>query len=139
MTIVHDCVRVTGCSAATGWSESVHQRSEEGHMPHYLIQASYTAEGTKGLLTEGGSSRIAQATALVESVGGTVECLYFAYGADDIIGVCEMPDTSSAAAVSLAVSSTGMASVCLTPLITPGELDAAAEIAAGVAYRPPGS
>ena len=71
-------------------------------MPHYLIQGSYTAEGTKGLLVEGGSSRIAQATALVESVGGTVECLYFAYGADDIIGVCEMPDTSSAAAVSLA-------------------------------------
>jgi uncharacterized protein with GYD domain len=108
-------------------------------MPHYLIQGSYTAEGTKGLLVEGGSSRIAQATALVESVGGTVECLYFAYGADDIVGVCEMPDTSSAAAVSLAVSSTGMANVCLTPLITPGELDAAAEIAAGVAYRPPGS
>ena len=54
-------------------------------MPHYLLQGSYTAEGAKGLLAEGGSSRIAQATALLESVGGTVECLYFAYGADDII------------------------------------------------------
>jgi len=108
-------------------------------MPHYLLQGSYTAEGAKGLLAEGGSSRIAQATALLESVGGTVECLYFAYGADDIIGVCEVPDTASAAAVSLAVSSTGMVNVCLTPLITPEELDAAAEIAADVAYRPPGS
>ena len=108
-------------------------------MPHYLLQGSYTAEGAKGLLAEGGSSRIAQATALLESVGGTVECLYFAYGPDDIIGVCEVPDTSSAAAVSLAVSSTGMVNVCLTPLITPEELDAAAEIAAGVVYRPPGS
>ena len=108
-------------------------------MPHYLLQGSYTAEGAKGLLAEGGSARIAQATALLESVGGTVECLYFAYGADDIIGVCEVPDTSSAAAVSLAVSSTGMVNVRLTPLITPEELDAAAEIAAGVTYRPPGS
>jgi uncharacterized protein with GYD domain len=108
-------------------------------MPHYLLQGSYTAEGAKGLLAEGGSSRIAQATALLESVGGTVECLYFAYGADDIIGVCEVPDTSSAAAVSLAVSSTGMVNVRLTPLITPEELDASAEIAAGVTYRPPGS
>ncbi len=108
-------------------------------MPHYLIQGSYTAEGTKGLLAEGGSSRLAQATALLESVGGTVECIYFSYGADDIVGVCEVPDTSSAAAVSLAVSSTGMVNVCLTPLITPGELDAAAEIATGLAYRPPGS
>ena len=108
-------------------------------MPHYLIQGSYTAEGTKGLLAEGGSSRLAQATALLESVGGTVECIYFSYGADDIVGVCEVPDTSSAAAVSLAVSSTGMVNVCLTPLITPGERDAAAESAAGLAYRPPGS
>ena len=108
-------------------------------MPHYLIKGSYTAEGAKGLLAEGGSSRVAQATALLESVGGTVECFYFAYGADDIIGVCEVPDTASAAAVSLAVSSTGMANVCLTPLITPEELDTAAEISAGVAYRPPGS
>ncbi len=108
-------------------------------MPHYLLQGSYTAEGAKGLLAEGGSSRIAQATALLESVGGTVECLYFAYGADDIIGVCEVPDTSSAAAVSLAVSSTGMVNVRPTPLITPEALDAAAEIAAGVTYRPPGS
>ena len=91
-------------------------------MPHYLIQGSYTAEGTKGLLAEGGSSRLAQATALLESVGGTVECIYFSYGADDIVGVCEVPDTSSAAAVSLAVSSTGMVNVCLTPLITPGVL-----------------
>ena len=98
-------------------------------MPHYLLQGSYTAEGAKGLLAEGGSSRIAQATALLESVGGTV----------DIIGVWEVPDTSSAAAVSLAVSSTGMVNVRLTPLITPEELDAAAEIAAGVTYRPPGS
>ena len=108
-------------------------------MPHYLLQGSYTAEGAKGLLAEGGSSRIAQATALLESVGGSVECFYFAYGADDIIGVCEVPDTSSAAAVSLAVSSTGMVNVRLTPLSTPEELDAAAEIAAGVTYRPPGS
>jgi hypothetical protein len=32
-----------------------------------------------------------------------------------------------------------MVNVRLTPLITPEELDAAAEIAAGVTYRPPGS
>ena len=107
-------------------------------MPHYMIRGSYTAEGAKGLLAEGGSSRIAQATALLESVGGTVECLYFAYGAEDIVGICEVPDAASAAAVSLTVSSTGMVNVCLTPLITPEELDAAAGIAAGIAYRPPG-
>ena len=84
-------------------------------MPHYLLQGSYTAEGAKGLLAEGGSSRIAQATALLESVGGTVECLYFAYGADDIIGVCEMPDTSSAAAECVTLQAAGGFAVHIFP------------------------
>ena len=108
-------------------------------MPHYMIRGAYTADGAKGLLAEGGSSRIAQATALMESLGGSVESLYFAYGSDDIIGIVEMPDGASAAAASLAVSSTGMASVSLTPLMTPEELDAASEKAGGADYRPPGS
>ena len=58
-------------------------------MPHYMISGAYTANGAKGLLAEGGSSRIAQATALMESLGGSVESLYFAYGSDDIIGIVE--------------------------------------------------
>ena len=107
-------------------------------MPHYMLRASYTADGAKGLLAEGGSSRIAQATALMESLGGRIECLYFAFGADDIVGIAEMPDSASAAAASLTVSSTGMASVTLTPLMTPEELDAASEKAGGATYRPPG-
>ena len=107
-------------------------------MPHYLLRASYTADGAKGLLAEGGSSRIAQATALMESLGGRIECLYFAFGADDIVGIAEMPDSASAAAASLTVSSTGMASVTLTPLMTPEELAAASEKAGGANYRPPG-
>ena len=107
-------------------------------MPHYMLRASYTADGAKGLLAEGGSSRIAQATALIESLGGRIECLYFAFGADDIVGIVEMPDSASAAAASLTVSSTGMASVSLTPLMTPEELDAASERAEGTDYRPPG-
>ena len=107
-------------------------------MPHYMIRGAYTADGAKGLLAEGGSSRIAQATALMESLGGSVESLYFAYGSDDIIGIVEMPDGASAAAASLAVSSTGMANVNLTPLFAPEEISAAAEMAGGINYRPPG-
>ena len=48
-------------------------------MPHYLIQASYTADGAQGLLAEGGTSRVAEATGLIEALGGTVECLYFVW------------------------------------------------------------
>ena len=62
-------------------------------MPHFLVKGNYTAEGSKGLLGEGGSSRIDQARSLIESMGGSLECMYFSYGEDDIVGVCEMPDS----------------------------------------------
>ncbi|MCS5676579.1 MAG: GYD domain-containing protein [Actinomycetota bacterium] len=107
-------------------------------MPHYLIQASYTADGAQGLLAEGGTSRVAEATGLIEALGGTVECLYFVWGTDDIIGITEMPDDASAAATSLAVSASGKVGVRMTPLLSPGEIDAAAEKAGELSYRPPG-
>ena len=56
-------------------------------MPHYLIQGSYTADGAQGLLAEGGTARITEATGLIEALGGTLECLYFIWGTDDIIGI----------------------------------------------------
>ena len=107
-------------------------------MPHYLIQASYTADGAQGLLAEGGTSRIAEATGLIEALGGTIESLYFVWGTDDIIGITEMPDDASAAAASLAVSASGKVGVRMTPLLSPGEIDAAAEKAGELSYRPPG-
>ena len=63
----------------------------------------------------------------------------FSYGEDDIDGICEIPDNASAAAVSLAVSSTGALTVSLTPLITAEEIDGASEKAKNLAYRPPGT
>jgi uncharacterized protein with GYD domain len=106
-------------------------------MPKYLIQGSYTSEGVKGLMAEGGTSRLAAGTAACESVGGTVESFYFAYGDTDVIGICDFPDSASAAAVSILINSSGAISVTLTPLITAEELDAAASKTP--AYRPPGS
>jgi len=108
-------------------------------MPHFLVKGNYTAEGSKGLLGEGGSSRIDQARSLIESLGGNLECMYFSYGEDDIVGICEMPDSASAAAVSLTVSSTGAVTASLTPLITAEEIDDASGKAKDLTYRPPGS
>lgn len=108
-------------------------------MPHYLLTGSYTSDGAKALLSEGGTSRKAQATALVKSLGGTVECFYFAYGSDDVVAVIDMPDGASATAASLTVSSSGKVSVRLTPLITPEEVDAASQKSKGATYRAPGS
>lgn len=107
-------------------------------MPHYLIQASYTAEGVGGLLTEGGTKRAEEASSLIEALGGRLDSLYYLWGSDDIVGICEMPDDAAAAAASLAVANSGKLVVRITPLITPSEIDVAADRAKGATYRPPG-
>jgi uncharacterized protein with GYD domain len=52
-------------------------------MPKYLIEASYTLEGVKGVQSSGGTSRRDAIAALAESVGGRLESLYFAFGDHD--------------------------------------------------------
>ena len=46
-------------------------------MAKYLIQANYVAEGAKGLLKEGGSSRRATVEKLIASQGGSMESFYY--------------------------------------------------------------
>jgi len=105
-------------------------------MPKYLLQGSYTAEGTKGLLKDGGSKRRAAAKALVESAGGKIDCLYFAFGTTDVVAIVDMPDAASAAATSLAIGASGALTARLTVLLTPEEIDQAAK--KSVKYTPPG-
>ena len=52
-------------------------------MPKYLIKASYTVEGAKGLLKDGGSKRREAAEQALKSAGGKVEAFYFAFGETD--------------------------------------------------------
>ncbi|PYQ70591.1 MAG: hypothetical protein DMG04_24160 [Acidobacteria bacterium] len=52
-------------------------------MPKYLLTASYTSHGVKGLLEEGGSGRRAAVQKLTESVGGKLDAFYFAFGGQD--------------------------------------------------------
>jgi uncharacterized protein with GYD domain len=105
-------------------------------MPKYLFEVDYSAEGTKGLLKEGGSKRRAALEASVESVGGKLEAFYFTYGSRDAITIVDLPDGVSALALSMAVSASGSVAFKTTPLISPKEIDQAAKKA--VKYRPPG-
>ena len=106
-------------------------------MPKYLIQASYTPEGVKGLLKDGGSKRRAAAAAAVKSLGGNLEVFYFAFGDTDVFAIADAPDNLSAAAVSLAVTASGAVQAKTTVLLTPEEMDQAAKKT--VSYRPPGT
>ena len=108
-------------------------------MPKYLIQASYTTEGVQGLLSDGGSARTEAAAAAAASPGGSVESFYFAFGSEDAFVVADLASNADAAALSLAVSASGAVNARVTVLLTPEELDAAAEtVRNSVSYSPPG-
>ena len=106
-------------------------------MPKFLIEASYTVEDAKGIQKAGGTSRRDAVKALAESVGGTLESFYFAFGHPDVYTVVDLPDNETAAAVALTVNSSGAVSVKTVVLLTPEDVDAAAK--RSVDYRPPGS
>ena len=106
-------------------------------MPKYLIEASYTLEGVKGVQSAGGSSRREAVAKVAESVGGQLDCFYFAFGDHDVYTIVDLPDNESAAAVALTVNGAGGASVRTVVLLTPEEVDAAAK--RSVDYRPPGA
>ena len=105
-------------------------------MPKYLYQASYTTEGAKGLLKDGGSKRRAAAEGLVKSLGGKLEAFYYAFGEPDLFIILDVPDNVSAAAGALTVTAAGAVSIKTTVLLSPEELDQAAKKSA--TYRPPG-
>lgn len=105
-------------------------------MPKYLFIASYSSEGAQGLLDGGGSARRSAINEMAESVGGSVESFYFAFGSDDAFVLVDLPDDEAAAAIGLTVGASGKASVRTVTLLTPEQVDAAAK--RSPTYRAPG-
>lgn len=105
-------------------------------MPKYLLQVSYTADGAKGLVKDGGSKRRAAAGTLVQSLGGKLESLYYAFGDTDVVAIADMPDNVAAAAASLALAGSGAVTSKITVLLTPEEIDQAVKKSGS--YTPPG-
>ena len=106
-------------------------------MPKYLFEVSYTAAGVTGLLKDGGTKRRAAAQALIESVGGKLEALYYTFGERDAFVIAEVPDSIAAAALSLQLGSSGAITNRTTVLLTPEDIDQATKRPA--IYTPPGS
>jgi uncharacterized protein with GYD domain len=105
-------------------------------MPKYLIEASYSVDGIKGVVAKGGSARRAAVQAGLEGLGGKLESFYFGFGSTDAYVVVELPDNETAAALAMAVGASGAGSVRTTVLLSPEEIDAASR--KQVSYIPPG-
>jgi uncharacterized protein with GYD domain len=106
-------------------------------MAKYLLEVNYTLDGLKGVKSQGGSARRKAAEAAATSVGGRIDEFYFAFGSTDVFVIADFPDNVSAAALSMAVSAGGGATVRTVVLLTAAEIDQAVNRPVG--YRPPGA
>ena len=106
-------------------------------MPKYLISATYTATGLEGVRSAGAKSRVDTVATMLEKMGGHMESFHFAFGDTDVFVVAEAPDDEAAAAVAMAINSTGAVSVRTTKLLTPEQVDEA--LRRSVEYHAPGA
>jgi uncharacterized protein with GYD domain len=109
-------------------------------MAKFAVFFSYKPETWDELIKKPGD-RTAAVRDLASSVGGSMESLYFMFGDRDGFVVFDVPDAGAAAALAVAVNSTGAFSHTETrSLIAPEDLPAVLERAGSAreSYRPPG-
>ena len=108
-------------------------------MAKYLLLFNFTGETIRRFVAKP-SNRAAVVRELAESLGGSLESYYWMFGQYDGVGVVEMPDSRTVAAVSLAAASSGAFTHLEThELIEAGDLAGIAERAKGITYQPPGA
>jgi uncharacterized protein with GYD domain len=75
-------------------------------MPYSCHQVSYTKEAWARLM-QNPQDRLEAVRAPIEKLGGKVHASFFAFGDFDVLAIMEMPDTISAAAISMAFAGGG--------------------------------
>jgi len=106
-------------------------------MSKYLIEGTYTAEGAKGLLKQGGTSRRAQIEEMIGKLDGSIEAFYWAFGDTDFYIIADLPEKATAAAIGLTVGASGAVRTRTTVLLTAEEVDQAR--GKTIDYKPPGA
>jgi uncharacterized protein with GYD domain len=109
-------------------------------MAKFVMFFSYTSE-TWARLVNNPEDRVTVARHVVESVGGTLESLYWMLGDRDGLAIVDARDSVSAAAISLAVTSSGAFKHNETrELLTQDQLASALNRARDLtaAFQPPG-
>ncbi|HET7212105.1 MAG TPA: GYD domain-containing protein [Terriglobia bacterium] len=105
-------------------------------MAKYLIQATYSAEGFKGVAKDKASGRKAALEKALAGVGAGLDAIYYSFGDYDVVLIVDAPDNATVAAVGMAACSTGLARTSTIPLLTIEEVDQA--VKKSVKYRGPG-
>jgi len=114
------------------------QRYNKGKsMAFYMIQGSY-GPAAMAAMVKNPQDRAAAVRPVVKKAGGKLHDFWFAFGEYDFVVIVEMPDSTSAAAFSMAIGVTGaLATYHTTLLMTPQEATKAMKQAAGIGYKAP--
>jgi uncharacterized protein with GYD domain len=103
----------------------------------YLFSGIYTAEGTKGLLKEGGTSRKEAVAKMAASVDGTLESFFYSATSTRYVVIFNLPNKLSAAAIAATIVASGAVTITESmELLTPTEMDEA--VKKSPTYRAPG-
>lgn len=109
-------------------------------MPKYIAIFAYSS-GSWARLIKSPGDRTAAARATLESMGGSLECLYWQLGTHTGYVIADVPDSVSASALVTAINKTGaFKSVEAHELLTERQLRATLDLARDAAqvYVPPG-
>ncbi len=110
-------------------------------MAKFAVMGGYTAEAWSKMIDNPGD-RVAAVQKVAQAAGGKLEQFFWSFGDDDYLAIIDAPDDISAAAVSIAVGSSGsLRNLRTIRLITPEEGRQVLEKAkaAKAAYSPPGA
>jgi uncharacterized protein with GYD domain len=108
-------------------------------MAKYAVLFGLTGQAIQRFVAQP-SDRAAVVRGLAESVGGSLESYYWMFGQYDGLAIVELPDSQTAAAVSLAATGSGAFTRFEThELIEAGDLAQIAERARQIIYQPPGA
>lgn len=105
-------------------------------MPYYCHQVSYTKEAWAALIANP-HDRLESVRAPIEKLGGRMHASFFAFGEFDVLAITEMPDSMSAAAISMAFAAGGaVQAIRTTPLLTSAQAVEALRKAGTCGYKP---
>src|SRR3954452_22849307 len=87
-------------------------------MGHYLIEVGYTSQAWNTQIdTE--ANVIDRITPALKACGAKLECMYYAFGERDLVGIIDFKTAEDAAAFALAIGSSGALTMYrTTPLLT---------------------
>jgi uncharacterized protein with GYD domain len=108
-------------------------------LPKFLYKFTYSPEAIRGIAEKGATARVEVVNDLAAGLGGRIEAFYYAWGEADGYVIADFPDEAAGAALSLVVNASGRVQLSTTRLITPEEMDKAAQKSGSIAYKPPGS